>query len=98
MGNIMGAIGCRRRYMASTHDIEHLDAIQFAIHNLEVQRAMKMKELEELHCCGICFQNPRTIAYGPCGHTVCSECGYLDSIIDCPFCRTNIDFKLKLYL
>jgi len=47
--------------------------------------------------CILCAENPRTIAYIPCGHTVCISCD--EKLIDkpCSFCRALIHDRLKLY-
>ena len=47
--------------------------------------------------CSICEENPRVIAYIPCGHTVCMSCN--QKLIDkpCSFCRAPIHDRLQLY-
>lgn len=47
--------------------------------------------------CIICEENPRVIAYIPCGHTVCMSCN--EKLIDkpCSFCRAPIFDRLRLY-
>jgi len=47
--------------------------------------------------CIICEENPRVIAYIPCGHTVCMSCN--EKLIDkpCSFCRAPINDRLQLY-
>ena len=47
--------------------------------------------------CILCAENPRTLAYIPCGHTVCMSCD--EKLIDkpCSFCRAPIHDRLKLY-
>lgn len=47
--------------------------------------------------CILCTENPRVIAYIPCGHTVCMSCD--EKLIDkpCSFCRAPIVDRLRLY-
>ena len=47
--------------------------------------------------CAICAENPREIAYIPCGHTICIRCN--QKLIDqpCSFCRAPIYDRLRLY-
>ena len=94
----MGNVLCRRNYTASKHDLEYIESIQFAIQNLETQRVIKMKEIQEANCCQICFKNPKNLAFVWCGHVVCNECGFLETIQECPFCRKEITYKLQLYM
>ncbi len=46
--------------------------------------------------CPICFSEPVSLAYEPCGHTLCIHCSTRQGHI-CPVCRTPIRDKLKLY-
>lgn len=94
----MGNLLCRKNYKASQNDIQHIESIQFAIRNLETQRIMKLKKIEEETCCEICFMNPRNLAFVPCGHVVCIECGLSSNMNECPFCRKLVEYKLKLYM
>ena len=46
--------------------------------------------------CSICVIGSRNIAYVPCGHVLsCAECA--DRFSKCPYCRTPLTDKLKLY-
>jgi hypothetical protein len=94
----MGNVLCHKNFSASRDDIEHIESIQFAIRNLETQRIMKLKKIEEENCCEICFKNPKNLAFVSCGHVVCNECGFLSTINECPFCRKVIEYKLRLYM
>lgn len=94
----MGNLLCRNDFRASRDEVEHIESIQFAIRNLETQRIMKLKKIEEDTCCEICFKNPKNLAFVPCGHVICIECGFLSSMNECPFCRKPIEYKLKLYM
>ena len=94
----MGNILCSKHYTASKHELEQIESIQFAIQNLETQRVMKMKEIQNTNCCQICFENPKNLAFVSCGHVVCNDCGFLENMNECPFCREPIAYKLRLYL
>jgi len=94
----MGNILCYKNYTASKHELERIESIQFAIQNLETQRVMKMKEIQDANCCEICFKNPKNMAFVSCGHVVCKECGFLESMKECPFCREQIAYKLTLFM
>ena len=94
----MGNILCNKNYKASKQELEQIESIQFAIQNLETQRVMKLKEIKEANCCEICFKNPKNLAFVSCGHVVCKECGFLETMKDCPFCREPIAFKLSLFM
>ena len=94
----MGNILCRKNYTATTHEIEQIKSIQFAIQNLETQRVIKMKEIQEANCCEICFKNPKNLTFVSCGHVVCRDCGFVESMNECPFCREKIAYKLTLYM
>ncbi|KAI3441100.1 uncharacterized protein J3R85_002774 [Psidium guajava] len=48
----------------------------------------------ENRVCPICFANPKDMAFG-CGHQTCCECG--DVLKLCPFCRSSIHTRIKLY-
>jgi hypothetical protein len=46
--------------------------------------------------CSICVIGSKNIAYIPCGHVLsCAECA--ERFSKCPYCRTSISDKLKLY-
>jgi hypothetical protein len=94
----MGNINCKKNDIVSSNDIEHIESIQFAIRNLETQRIMKLKKIEEENYCEICFNNPKNLAFVLCGHVVCNECGFLPTMNECPFCRKTIEYKLILYM
>ena len=86
-----------KQYKATKREIEHIESIQFAIRNLETLHTIKLKKIQEESCCEICYKNIKDLAFGPCGHVVCKECG-LVSMKECPFCRSNIEYKLILYM
>ncbi|KAH3742505.1 hypothetical protein Pelo_16094 [Pelomyxa schiedti] len=47
--------------------------------------------------CIVCDERPRNIRFHPCGHGVCcSECA--SNVRKCPFCRSPIQQKQKLFL
>lgn len=57
-------------------------------------RALVNTPLEPL--CPICFTEPVSLAYEPCGHTICSHCSTRQGSI-CAVCRTSIRDRLRLY-
>ena len=92
MGNF-----CLSGNRASQSELDRIQSIQFILENLETQRLMKLKEIKEANCCGICFNDPYDMAFVPCGHIVCSKCNIKSSFTSCPFCRTEIEYKQKLF-
>jgi len=50
-----------------------------------------------LNRCVICFENPKTHAFIPCGHRcVCDTCQ--QEIIQCPLCRLYVEKAVKIYV
>ena len=60
------------------------------------RKKFKNNEDDKQTECGICMDRKKEIAFSPCGHTVCRECSLL--VTDCPFCRAQIENKIKLYM
>jgi E3 ubiquitin-protein ligase mind-bomb len=54
----------------------------------------KILEIEEHHCCSICMERRRNVAF-LCGHSACSKCA--DTLKTCHMCRKNITKKINLY-
>uniref|UniRef100_A0A182VU66 RING-type E3 ubiquitin transferase n=1 Tax=Anopheles minimus TaxID=112268 RepID=A0A182VU66_9DIPT len=54
----------------------------------------KIIEIEETHCCSICMERRRNIAF-LCGHGSCSKCG--ETLKICHMCRKPITKKINLY-
>ncbi|KAJ1694832.1 hypothetical protein LUZ63_011530 [Rhynchospora breviuscula] len=50
--------------------------------------------LDAQFVCPICLENPKDMAFG-CGHQTCVDCS--QSLRMCPICRSQIQFRLKLY-
>ena len=46
--------------------------------------------------CPICFENNKTIAMIPCGHTFCNNCKHVFKL--CPLCRTAVTGYIKIYI
>ncbi|XP_006816177.1 uncharacterized protein LOC102802857 [Saccoglossus kowalevskii] len=72
---------------------------------LQAQHAKKLEEekkelqekaraLEDKHCCPICMETTRDVAF-QCGHMTCRKCSEL--IHKCPICRTAITQRINLY-
>lgn len=57
-------------------------------------RALVNTPLEPL--CPICFAEPVSLAYEPCGHTLCGHCNSRQSSI-CAICRCSVRDRLRLY-
>lgn len=49
--------------------------------------------------CGVCLENAKTIAFIPCGHSVCEQCNVLllNTVAPCPLCREPIQSRLQLF-
>lgn len=54
----------------------------------------KILEIEETHCCSICMERRRNVAF-LCGHGACSKCA--DTLKICHMCRKTIVKKINLY-
>lgn len=54
----------------------------------------KILEIEETHCCSICMERRRNVAF-LCGHSACSKCA--DTLKICHMCRKTIVKKINLY-
>jgi hypothetical protein len=46
--------------------------------------------------CQICVSNEKNVVFFPCGHLTCNVC--CQTLTKCPFCRTNIERKNKVFL
>ena len=58
--------------------------------------ADKRPRVDEAKLCCICTDAQIECAFAPCGHMVtCLPCG--ESMRDCPICRADILFALKVY-
>ncbi|XP_011652307.1 E3 ubiquitin-protein ligase RGLG1 [Cucumis sativus] len=60
---------------------------------IETVRSVDLSSYDD-KLCGICLSNPKDLAFG-CGHQTCAECG--QDLQICPFCRSSIHTRLKLY-
>lgn len=54
----------------------------------------KILEIEETHCCSICMERRRNVAF-LCGHGACSKCS--ETLKTCHMCRKTIVKKINLY-
>lgn len=54
----------------------------------------KIMEIEETHCCSICMERRRNVAF-LCGHSACSKCA--ETLKTCHMCRKSIVKKINLY-
>lgn len=54
----------------------------------------KILEIEETHCCSICMEQRRNVAF-LCGHSACSKCA--ETLKTCHMCRKSIVKKINLY-
>lgn len=54
----------------------------------------KIQEIEETHCCSICMERRRNVAF-LCGHGACSKCA--ETLKTCHMCRKSIAKKINLY-
>lgn len=54
----------------------------------------KILEIEETHCCSICMERKRNVAF-LCGHSACSKCA--ETLKTCHMCRKTIVKKINLY-
>lgn len=61
--------------------------------SIETVRSIDLSSYDD-KLCGICLSNPKDLAFG-CGHQTCGDCG--QDLQICPFCRSAIHTRLKLY-
>ncbi|KAK7069621.1 hypothetical protein SK128_014095, partial [Halocaridina rubra] len=54
----------------------------------------KIAEIEEAHCCSICMERRRNVAF-LCGHGACVICA--QTLKTCHMCRKPISKKINLY-
>lgn len=54
----------------------------------------KIAEIEEAHCCSICMERGRNVAF-LCGHSACVVCAH--TLKTCHMCRKPISKKINLY-
>ncbi|XP_049797382.1 E3 ubiquitin-protein ligase MIB2 [Schistocerca nitens] len=54
----------------------------------------KIAEIEETHCCSICMERRRNVAF-LCGHGACAPCSA--TLRTCHMCRKTITRKINLY-
>lgn len=78
-----------------------------------VEQEQRIRELElrlraeqEQKECGLCFENPRSHAFFPCGHTICGVCSvrYSNPRLServhtnhCPSCRADFVAIIQIY-
>ena len=48
--------------------------------------------------CKICWTNQVNTALVPCGHCLCDECLMRLQKFECPYCRTEHDYALRIFL
>jgi len=71
--------------------------------NVKTKKIEKItNDLKSNILCCICMENPKEIAFIPCGHRACCMKCSNDVIKSnnkiCPLCKTNIDSVLKVYV
>ncbi|KAF2368488.1 Ankyrin repeat-containing domain [Trinorchestia longiramus] len=54
----------------------------------------KIADIEEAHCCSICMERRRSVAF-LCGHSACAVCS--QTLTTCHMCRKVITNKINLY-
>ena len=68
-----------------------------------LDRIVKAKEvassnLEDERVCVICRENPKSVLLMNCRHLcVCSDCGHLDVLVQCPLCREHITERINVF-
>ena len=70
----------------------------FFENNVEPTLTPMENACDERFACRICFTHYPTEAFIPCGHTICSSCANLLNKETCPFCRTSIYDRMRIYL
>lgn len=54
-------------------------------------------DLDNRYLCYVCIERPVDVFLDSCGHVVCSDCSQKISS-QCPYCRTTIKAKRKIFL
>jgi hypothetical protein len=57
----------------------------------------KSVELLNRYVCYVCVESTVDVCMVPCGHVLCNKCATTIRG-NCPFCRTSIQSKLKMYI
>lgn len=57
----------------------------------------KNMDILNSYLCFVCLANPVDVCLNPCGHVLCSACTRKIGST-CPYCRTNYQSQIKLYL
>lgn len=67
----------------------------------EVALQRRMEEVQrraacEQQCCSLCLERPRGLVFN-CGHQTCTDCSDKMASSECPFCRTPITARIRLF-
>lgn len=60
-----------------------------------LRKVFELNEEPSRYCCFMCLDRSIEYVFIPCGHTVCSVCS--ERISSCPFCRSAIHQRFKLF-
>jgi len=61
-------------------------------------KEMASSNLEDERVCVICRENPKSVLLMNCRHLcVCSDCGHLDVLVQCPLCREPITERINVF-
>jgi len=65
----------------------------------EEENGKLIDNLESITLCGFCQENPKDIAFHPCGHIwACGKCVKFAKMTECPNCRRKINYISKVFI
>ena len=91
LGKIFDECGIEEEYKALVASYR-----RFAVMRDVVMMTRGITSLESQPMCGICLNEPVSFAFAPCGHTFCQTCSRRQGST-CPFCRSNIRDRVKIF-
>ena len=85
-------------------EIEQLETLCYTGLGEIRKRRMTLNEAEERERrksldCAICLENPRAVAFAPCGHIACCKvCAANPTLDQCPLCKRGVGSKVNVFL
>jgi len=74
------------------------EEVKLALDHIVTAKEMAMIKKEEERVCVICKEKAKCVLLMPCRHLcVCKECGYHNSLVQCPLCRKTITERINVF-
>ena len=85
-----------QKTLAELNSLE--DKVKQALDRIAKAKEMASSNLEDERVCVICRENPKSVLLMNCRHLcVCSDCGHLDVLVQCPLCREPITERINVF-